>query len=537
MVEFNPHPEIALPNEFNSRVHKAVYKHHYVNIFRDMANGVIPQLGAWRSLILNDLWAIVFFVMGIEKANHPFVVNRCRMVENGPKDKTLDVWAREHWKSVILTQAETIQEILKNPEICHVIFSYKKPKAEDFLSAIKQTLETEFLKTVFPDILYTKPETQSPSWSLQGGITVRRKASSRKERTVEAYGLVEGMPTGSHFDRRIYDDAETFDLAKNPEQLSSLIQAYEMSRNLGVIGGTERVIGTFYSHFGLLTHLRDKVDIHGEKVFKTRIIPATKDGTRDGVPVYLTQAQLDEKKMDATFQSQQLCNPTPESELKLDFRLLKSIEPKLIPRNVVKFMVIDQAGGDETGKKSTDLWSYACIGVEPCIDEVGQSNVYILDLEATKMSHSEGIDGIVRMYLRNGVIDQVGVEKVGLSSTEMHITNALRARGRRVSLESGNLKMLKPAGRSKILRIEMALQWPLNNGKLYYSTSIQQRYIDVLAEEMGKFPFHHVDILDCIAYVYDLIKVYRFVDARDLYDERDDYQEDFYSGRSAITGY
>ena len=137
-------------------------------------------------------------------------------------------------------------------------------------------------------------------------------------------------------------------------------------------------------------------------------------------------------------------------------------------------MVIDQAGGDETGKKSTDLWSYAVIGVEPCIDDVGQSNVYILDLEADKMSHSEGIEGIVRMYMRNGVIDRVGVEKVGLSSTEIHITNALRARGRRVSMDAGNLKPLKPAGRSKAIRIEVALHWPLNNGKLYYSTSINQ---------------------------------------------------------------
>jgi hypothetical protein len=54
------------------------------------------------------------------------------------------------------------------------------------------------------------------------------------------------------------------------------------------------------------------------------------------------------------------------------------------------------------------------------------------------------------------------------------------------------------------------LQWPLNNGKLFYSKAIPQKYIDALIEEMNKFPFYHVDILDMLAYAYDLFKEYRF---------------------------
>ena len=547
MIEFTRNPEIGypaaqyadgteIPSDYDPGKHKSIYKHNYEAIFDDIADGAVKDREAWKYLILNDLFFIVHVVMGIKKANHPFVVSKCQMVEDGPVDKTVDVWAREHFKSVIITQAETVRDILRNPEICHVIFSYKKPKAEDFLFAIKQTLETEFLKGVFPDILFSKPESQSSSWSLQNGITVKRQSASRKEKTVEAYGVIEGMPTGGHWERRIYDDIETADLAKNPDQLKNLVQQYEMSRNLGTMGGTERIIGTFYSHYGLLTYLRDKVDVNGNKMFMSRIIPATHDGTRNGIPVLLTQKQLDDKKTDSTFESQQLCNPTPSSELKLDFNMLKPIEPKLIPRNIYKFMVLDQAGGDETGKKSGDLWSYSCIGVEPCIDEIGQSKVFILDLEAEKYSHSEGIEGFIRMYLRNGIIHQVGVEKVGLSTTEMHISGALRAHGRRLSIDAGNLVHLKHSGRSKEMRVESALQWPLNNGKLFYSTSVNPKYIEGIKDEMAKFPFFHVDILDSIAYVYDMIKEYRFVDARDMYEE-DKEQEYEPLGRSAITGY
>jgi hypothetical protein len=518
MIDFVPHPEVAMTDvEFDPGRHRAVYRVDYARAFGEIARGEVDARAAWRFLVLNDLFFVVCFVMQIAKANHPFVVRVCNLVQDGPRTDTVDVWAREHWKSVTITEAETIQDICRDPEDCHVIFSYKKPKAEDFLFAIKQTLEGPFLKFCFPEVFYQKPEVEAPAWSLQNGIVVKRRSQSRKEKTVEAYGIVEGMPTGGHWERRVYDDIETADLAKNPEQLEYLIQQYNLSQNLGVSGGNgrKRILGTFYSHFGLLTHVRDEKKITGEKKYLTRIIPATDDGTRDGKPVFLTQEELDDKKTESTFRSQQLCDPTPSSELKLHFSQLKSIDVNDIPRDVYKFMVLDQAGGDETAKVSRDMWSYGVIGVKPRIDEVGQSEVYLMDVEADKMSHAEGIDGVVRMYLRNGIIDQIGVEKVGMSTTEMHIANALRVHGRFISIDSGNLVLLKPGGRSKEFRVESALQWPLNNGKLYYSTKINSRYIQAIEEEMMKFPFFHVDILDMWAYVYDLIKEFYFQDYRD----------------------
>jgi hypothetical protein len=240
-------------------------------------------------------------------------------------------------------------------------------------------------------------------------------------------------------------------------------------------------------------------------------------------------------KTSSHFNSQQLCDPTPSTDVKLDFSFLKPVDNKDIPKTVFKFMVIDQAGGGDDKTTSKDMWSYGVVGVEPSMDEIGQSKVYLMDLEADKMTHSEGIDGIVRMYLSHGIIHQLGVEKTGMSTTEIHITNALRARGRRVSSDARNLVLLKPAGRTKQFRIESALQWPLNNGMLYYSTSIHSRYIDMIKDEMNKFPFYHCDILDMWAYVYDMIKNFRFVDYRDmgLYE----YQEEPVDGMNAITGY
>jgi hypothetical protein len=256
--------------------------------------------------------------------------------------------------------------------------------------------------------------------------------------------------------------------------------------------------------------IRDKKLENGDNIYTLRVIPGSVDGTRDGKPILMDDKAWEKLKTSEHFNSQQLCDPTPSSDVKLDFNCLRPIEPQFIPRTIHKFMVLDQAGGDETDKQSKDLWSYGVIGIEPVLDDIGQSNVYLLDVEADQMSHSEGIDGVVRMYMRNGIIQQMGVEKVGLSTTEIHIANALRTKGRRLSLEAKNLVLLKPAGRSKNMRVETALQWPLNNGKIFYSTAIPQKYIDAIREEMLKFPFYHVDILDMIAYAYDLFKEFRF---------------------------
>jgi hypothetical protein len=512
MIKFIRHPDIALnAGEYYTGKYRMWYSNDYDAIFKAVAEGRLEERDVLRSLFANDLWFLVRYGMQIEKAQHPFVVEICRMVETGPATMTLDVWAREHFKSAVITQAETLQYHIKNPEYCTGIFAYSRPAAKAFLRSIKILCEqSDLLQWCFPEVLWKRPEVEAPKWSEDDGLIFKRSSNARKESTIEAWGLIEGMPTGRHFERRVYDDVETDDIRDSPDMLSKCFSKFEMSDNLGVDGGVERVIGTYYSHFGPMVKIRDKKDLNGNLMYQTRLRPATDDGSRDGKPVLFSQERLDKLKMSVFFNSQQLCDPTPSSEVKLSGNYLKAIEPQFIPRNIHKFMILDQAGGDETDKQNKDLWSYGVMGIEPVMDDIGQSNVYLLDIEADKMSHSEGIDGVVRMYLRNGIIQQMGVEKVGLSTTEIHITNALRIKGRRLALDAGNLVLLKPAGRSKERRVEMALQWPLNNGKIYYSTAIPRKYIDAIMEEMQKFPFYHVDILDMLAYSYDMFKEFKF---------------------------
>ncbi|MFA5340556.1 MAG: hypothetical protein WC332_02150 [Clostridia bacterium] len=553
MIDFKPNPEIAMNRkEFNPDVHKAIYRSDYAGIFSEIAAGRLEAKSAYRWLCLNDLFFITYFVMENPIMNCPFGVQACDMVQDNDPYTGYDVeiWARGHLKSFTMTQGQRVQRILQNPETCSLILSYKKPAADKFVFAIMQTLEKPILIQSFPDILYERPSTQSPSWSVQNGIIVKRNSTSRKEKTVEGAGLLEGMPTGGHWDDMDYDDVETLDTAGSPDITTDLIDAYEMSKNLGMPDGStrRRIIGTFYSHFGLLCHLRDKKDINGNPLHMVRVIPATDNGEKNGKPIFLAQSALDELKTDTySFNTQQLCNPTPTAEIKLNFNCLRPIEHQFLPKNRLKFVLIDPAGDDDVTKgKNNDKWAIGCLSIEPVMDDLGMSKVFIEDIEYGQMALETAIDTAVDVHLRNGRITGTGIERVGTDTTYDHIIRGLRAKRRRAEIKKserdfGNIVLLSPDGKKKTHRIESSLAYPWNNGMIYYVSHLREDVLMAIKDEADKFPFFHVDILDMISYIYKLIEKMQFnfqLQAdEDTEDEDYDFRDEPQTGRSMISGY
>jgi hypothetical protein len=202
----------------------------------------------------------------------------------------LDLWAREHYKSTVITFAKTIQDILIDPEITVGFFSHTRPIAKAFLRQIKQEFESnETLKGWFPDILWANPKKESPKWSEDEGIVVKRQ-SNPKEGTVEAWGLVDGQPTSKHYRTLVYDDVVTRESVSTPDMMAKTTDALALSYNLGAHGGTRRFIGTRYHYNDTYRTIMERGTV------KPRIYPATKDGKVDGEPVFLTREQLAEKR-------------------------------------------------------------------------------------------------------------------------------------------------------------------------------------------------------------------------------------------------
>ena len=331
-----------------------------------------------------DRWFLAICLLKRHDLWHPWLYARCREVEAAP-DGYLDLWAREHGKTSLISMAGVIQEVLRDPEITIGIFSNVKALARKVLWQIKTELEGNAdLKRYFPDVLYADPQRDSPRWSLDGGLVVRRKGNP-KEATVEGHGLVDGQPIGAHFKLLVYDDVVTPESVGTPEQIAKTTAAWEVSDNLGARG--EGDVQRKW-HAGTRYHFADTYQTLLDRgALIPRIYPATEDGTPEGKPVLLSPAAWDKKKVDqgpATIACQMLLNPAAGTEALFDRAWLideivtKDGKPvrvragyaEIRPHTLNVYIMVDPAS---SRKKGSDYTAMAVVGVDAA------NNRYLLD--------------------------------------------------------------------------------------------------------------------------------------------------------------
>ena len=398
---------------------------------QDELDALRPRLQAAPFNAICELWELIEAKWGVEgmawlgrwdryymltrllhrlDAVHPWLYARCREVEANP-DGYLDLWAREHYKSTIITFAGIIQEIARDPEITVGIFSHTKPVARKFLLQIKQELEhNKDLPAIYPDVFWADPKRQAPRWSEEKGLICRR-TSNPKEATIEAHGLVDGQPTGAHFGLRVYDDVVTLESVNTPEQVAKTTAAWELSDNLGARGedGMLRAwhVGTRYS-------FQDTYETIIERgALKLRIYPATDNGLADGAPVFLTPEAWADKKLKqsaSTLACQQLMNPAAGNQAMFRKEWLEFIDIRPSILNV--YIMVDPA---HSKKKDSDNTGIAVIG----IDATG--NKFLLDGMRHKMGLKErwqAIAGLRKVWTAQPGVQMVriGYERYGMQA-------------------------------------------------------------------------------------------------------------------------
>lgn len=354
-----------------------------------------------RALAMWDRYFLLVQLMKRHDMLHPWLYARCREVEQEP-DGFLDLWAREHYKSTIITFAGSIQETLKDPEITIGIFSHTATIARGFVRQIKNELEmNEQLQQLFPDVLWADPQKDSPQWSIEGGLVVKRKTNP-KEATIEGHGLVDGMPTGKHFKLMVPDDVVTRDSVTSPEMVQKTTECWELSDNLGSQGGRKWHVGTRYSY----------ADTYQVMIERGAVIPrlrtATDDGTITGKPVLLPQEEWDRKVRDqgeATISCQMLQNPLAGHQRMFDVGDLRIYEVR--PETLAVYIMVDPA---RSKKKNSANTAMVVLG----LDVAG--NKFLLDGFDHKMDLMERWQRMAQLRARWSRAIGVTLVKVGYES-------------------------------------------------------------------------------------------------------------------------
>lgn len=468
---------------------------YYARILKKAADADM-KWEAMRKLVKEDRFFLLVYILKRKDADRDWCYARCREVEADPNER-LDLWAREHYKSTIITFSGSIQEICKNPEITIGIFSFNRGIAKAFLSMIKLEMEkNKLLQWLFPEIFWDDPIRSARkygfSWSKEVGITVKR-TTNPNEKTIEAHGLTDGQPTSKHFMLMIYNDVVTDTSVLTDEMIRKTTASWELSQSLGRDGGHQWYEGTIYHH------AETYAEIIKKGVIKPRLYPATDDGTITGKPVFMTREALAIKRKNQgsyTFACQMLLNPSHEGQQGFDKLWVKKWNANNLS-NLNIMILVDPASKKKKKSDFTVMW---VIGMG------ADKNYYAIDVLRDKMNLTERTRRLFMLHEKYSSYSmeqiQVGYEEYGMQSDIEHIEGEMERDNYRFHITrlAGKLGKI-----DRILRLVPIFE----NGRLYLPNKCnyinwEGKYVDAIEEfvdeEFIPFPFGgHDDMLDGLA--------------------------------------
>lgn len=448
-----------------------------------------------REMVVVDLWFLLFFVLGIGDINSPWLTERVYEVQ-ADCEGTIDLWPRGHYKSSLISYGRNIQRILRDPEQRICILSYIRAMSKSILRRIKTTFESnEYLKGAFSNVLYENPKVQSPKWTEDEGIIVQRRGVY-SDSTVEAWGLIDSMPTGKHFTHLCIDDAVERGTVASPEQIRKTMTAlYEAESLLDVKSGTKCMVGTHWSHADPYTILR-KSGVYKERIWGPFWTREDEDSWNYDKLTVFTKEQYLEKcaKLDDYTRSCQISNrPSPSSEIKFKMEWIKYWREK--PYCNV-YIVVDPAS---TKKTTSDYTVMIVYGVN------AYRNFMVLDMIRDKLGLREKWEKL-RDLVDSWQPLTVGYEQYAMQSDVEYMLEQQENEGIYFDIQplAGGVK--------KEDRIRALIAY-FQTGRIAFPRSLSYitktgESIDPVStfidEEFTKWPFgEHDDIMDALSRMMD----------------------------------
>lgn len=444
-----------------------------------------------------DLFYLLTEVLGRKDINRPWLKDRCAEVQASPNGH-LDLWAREHYKSTIITFGKTIQDILASHgddplpewngrEATIGIFSHTRPIAKGFLRQIKMEFErNQRLHALFPDIFWDDTR-KAPKWSEDDGIVVKRK-SNPKEATVEAWGLVDGQPTSKHFLVMVYDDIVTRESVTSPEMIAKTTSALELSYNLGTDGGVKRFIGTRYHYNDSYKTVMDR------GTAAQRLHSATEDGTVDGEPVLLTREALADKRRDMgpyTFGCQMLQDPKADETQGFCEDWLRYYKDDA-SSGTNRYILADPASGK---RKTNDYTSFWVLGL------ASDGNYYVLDMVRDRLNLTQRGKLLMQLHRRWKPL-QTRYERYGMMADIEYIRTLQETENYRFEITEVAGQTSKPDRIKRLIPLfeQGKVYFPETLHKTNYEGTVEDLVNIFVQQEYKPFPVSlHDDMLDALS--------------------------------------
>lgn len=448
----------------------------------------------------SDLFFLLVRLLNRVDLDKDWLFDRCREVQANPNNH-LDLWAREHYKTTIISFGLTIQDVLNDSDLTIGIFSLTRPMAKRILRQIKVEFETnDKLFQLYPDVTWKDPARESQKWSEDDGLIFKR-SSNPSESTIEAWGLVDAMPTGKHFKVRIYDDVIDERNVTSPEMIRKATNAWELSLNLGSVQPVKRYKEINISRYvGTRYHYNDPYSVIMKRgIVTNRIYPATHDGTMDGDPVLWTREFLDEKRKSLgpyIYGCQLLLNPVADEAEGFKLNWIQRYSRREDTHEGMNlYLLVDPAGEKKTGRSYSSM---LVIGLG------ADKNYYLIDGIRDRLNLTERTEKVFQFHRQYDLM-AVGYEKYSMQADIEHIKDRQEQENYRFPIISLGGSTAKDDRIKKLIPL-------FENGRFYiphflYFISGDKKQHDLADEfindEYLPFPVGYKDTLDCMARIVD----------------------------------
>ena len=458
---------------------------------------------AERILCKKDLYYLATHVLGYKDLYRPYHEPICNSLLAYKAEWQLHLHPRGHFKSTLITIAESIQDILNNPDITILIANAILGNSIAFLRELKSHfIANERFRQLFPEFAVRDAAGEGTTEAFT--VPCRTKTWIR-EATIEVAGIDKAV-VSRHYDKIVFDDIVNDKNSSTDEQRQKIFDSYREFLSLLNPPGQVRLVGTRWHYYDLygnileeILNARKKGEKESFKIFKT-ICYADLETKEPLFPTRFTKDYIEHLRQQQgpyIFSCQYLNDPQPDEEKIFSRKDLKLTPKVIIPPNTILHTYVSSDPSVSQGDRS-----------DPCVILTIQANanqeIFITRIIRDWFDPDGFIDSCLNVALQDRPI-KFGFEVVSFQKTLKFFLEKERLR-RQIPCPIEEIK--RSTQISKQERIKR-IQPYLKAGKVYLVcdpsnlTTTEQEFL----EELDTFPYgRYDDILDALADVIELIK-------------------------------